>query len=89
MNFYKYICNWIDNQTKEYNCPCSICVNPKTEKPLKGKTFEQVTEEAAKYGLYLTFNNGYTVASDTHIWIFSKYPLDNRGVAIVDGKPVM
>ena len=89
MNFYQEISMTIDMEVKEHRCPCSVCVDPKKEKPLRGKTFEQVKEEAAKYGLYLTFNDGYTIASDTHIWIFSKYPLDDRGVEIVDGKPVM
>lgn len=81
MNFYEWIVEVIKSDEKKYDCPASICFNPKKEKELKGKTFEQVKKEASKYGLYLTWNDDYNIAYDTHKYIFSLSPLDEHGHA--------
>ena len=80
MNFYEWIVENIKKSKEEYNCPNAFCVNPKKEKELKGKTFEQVKKEASKYGLYLTWNDNYNIAYDTHTYIFSLAPLDEHGL---------
>ena len=80
MNFYEWIIENIKADEKKYNCPGFICFNPKKEKELKGKTFEQVKEEASQYGLYLTWNDNYHICSDTHTYIFSLSPLDEHGL---------
>ena len=82
MNFYEWIAENIKHNEKKYNCPSSICVNPKKEKELKGKTFEQVKEEASKCGLYLTWNDEYDISYDTHKYIFTLAPVDEHGFPI-------
>lgn len=54
MNFYQEILMTIKSEQKKHNCPFTVGCNPKKEKALKGKTFEQVQKEASEYGLYLT-----------------------------------
>lgn len=82
MNFYEWIIANIKADEEKYNCPSFFCVNHKKEKEIKGKTFEQVKEEASKYGLYLTWNDTYNIAYDTHKYIFSLAPLDEHGFPI-------
>ena len=82
MNFYEWIVASIKADDLKYNCPGTICFDPKKEKELKGKTFEQVQKECAKYGLYLTWNNNYHICCETHTYIFSLAPLDDKGLPI-------
>lgn len=81
MNFYEWIVETIKADEEKWNCPCYICCSDKKEQDLKGKTFEQVKEEASKYGLYLTYNDNYNIAYDTHKYIFTLAPTD-RGLPI-------
>ena len=82
MNFYEWIIENIKFDEKKYNCPSSFYINPKKEKELKSKTFEQVKEEASKYGLYLTWNDDYNIVYDTHKYIFTLAPVDEHGFPI-------
>jgi len=82
MNFYEWIVENIKFDENKYNCPATMNFNPKKEKELKGKTFEQVKKEASKYGLYLTWNNKFDISYDTHKYVFSLAPLDEHGTPI-------
>ena len=82
MNFYEWVVQSIKADELKWNCPSRLCINPKKERELKGKTFEQVKEEASKYGLYLTWNDNYEICYDTHPYIFSLAPLDKYGFPI-------
>ncbi len=82
MNFYEWIIENIKAGELEHNCPASVSINPKKEKELKGKTFEQVKQEASKYGLYLTWNNEFDIVYDTHTYVFSMEPLNEHGFPI-------
>lgn len=82
MNFYEWIIENIKADELKGNCPAFMCFNPKKEKELKDKTFEQVKQEASKYGLYLTWNDNYHICCETHTYIFSMEPLDKLGLPI-------
>lgn len=82
MSFYQEILKIIERESKKDNCPYTVFCNPKKEKALKGKTFEQVQKEAAKYGLYLTWNDNFNITYDTHTYVFSTSPLDKYGFPV-------
>lgn len=82
MSYYEWIIENIKLSESQHNCPSTLCINPKKEKELKGKSFEQVKEEASKYGLYLNYNNNYNIAYDTHTYVFSLQPLNEMGFPI-------
>ena len=73
MNFYEEVIKIIKDE--RYNCSCSVEFDSKKEKFLKNKTYEQIKEEASKYGLYVKYENSHYL-TDNPPYIFTLEPFD-------------